>query len=163
MARCAIVPILAADRVNSEGRTFMKSLKQAIALAAMAGLFTAGALAEEPASQPAAATNAMRVVVDPVTGEVRAPTDTELQALIAAEKAARAAEKAQRATSRAAATTAQQVMPEQKSVVRHPNGMVSMRMSQDSLSALKVEKDANGKTHLVHEGETLQSPKAEEK
>jgi hypothetical protein len=144
----------------------MKSLKHAIALAAMAGTLCAAgtALGEEPKNQPAADMSAMRVVVDPQTGQVRAPTDDEFQALIKAEKEAKAAEQSQRSLARAARPdTAQDVMPAQNNVVRHANGMVSVQMSQDSLSALKVQKDADGNTHLVHDGETLQSPKAEEK
>src|SRR5262245_10422059 len=114
-ARPALASVVRSES-TSEGRTFMKSLKQAIALAAMAGLWTAAAFAADPAGQPAGATNAMRVVVDPVTGEVRAPTDTELQALIAAEKAVRAAEKAQRAASRSAPAITEKVMPAERNI-----------------------------------------------
>jgi hypothetical protein len=137
----------------------MKALQQTIAMAAMAGsLCVAGAAAaSEPANPPKSATqmSAMRVMVDPETGEVRAPTDEELRALIAAEKAATQAQKP--TVARSAAATAQQVLPAQKSVVRHKNGMVSVQLSQDTLSAIKVETDATGRTHLVHEGQTLKT------
>jgi hypothetical protein len=140
-----------------KGEHFMKALQHALAMAAMAGtLCVAGtALASEPATPPkpksTAEMNAMRVMVDPETGEVRAPTDEELRALIAAEKSAAQAQ----GVARSAAPTARQVLPAQKSVVRHKNGMLSVRLSQDSLSAIKAETDASGKTRLVHQNETL--------
>ena len=139
---------------------------QCIALGAMAGMLCVSSLssAAEPAATPKpkqeSTMNAMRVVRDAATGEFRAPTTEELQALIAAERAAQQSA----AFARSATPTAQQVLPSEKSIVRHANGMVSMRLSQESLSALKVVTDAQGKAHVVHVGEVLQSqPQVQEK
>jgi hypothetical protein len=136
----------------------MKPAVRAVALVAMAGaLCTAQAvLAEEPAKAPASkdTSNATRVVVDPETGEVRAPTSDELQALVQAQEAARAAERSARSSARAAAPAATtQVLPAEKQIVRHANGMVSVQLSQESLSLVKVEADASGKARTTHVGE----------
>jgi hypothetical protein len=143
----------------------MKPAARALALAAMAGtLCAASVFAEESATTPSSDKNAsaMRVVVDPETGEVRAPTSDELQALIQAEQAARAAERSTFA--RAAVTaTAPEVMPEAKTVTRHANGMVSIRLGQESLSLVKAETDAQGKVRAVHANETSSVAPAQEK
>jgi hypothetical protein len=149
----------------------MKSLQQAGALIALAGSLCIGASAfgsdaktstQSPDTTPSNGTlNAARIVVDPETGEIRAPNAEELRALIAAQEAARQAA----GVARAAAPQARvlDVLPAQKSVVRHPNGMVSVKLSMDSLSALTVHADANGKSRLAHEGTTAVSTPAEEK
>ena len=132
----------------------MKPAVRAVALVAMAGaLCTAQAvLAEESAQAPSPkdTSSALRVVVDPDTGEVRAPTSDELEALVKAQAAAQAAQRSARASVNAAAT---QILPAEKQVVRHANGMVSVQLSQESLSLVKVETDANGKTRTTHVGE----------
>lgn len=111
---------------------------------------------------PKSDASSLRVVVDPETGEVRAPTHEELLALIEAEKAARAAQSSARARS-AQAATAQEVLPETKSIQRHPNGMVSIKLGQDSLSVVKVETDGQGKSRTVHASETSSVAPAQEK
>ena len=137
----------------------MKPAVRAVALVAMAGALctTQAVLAEESAKAPTPkeSSNALRVVVDPETGEVRAPTADELQALIKAQEAASAAPSAARSSARAApaAAAATQILPTDKQVVRHANGMISVQLSQDSLSLVKVEKDANGKARTSHVGE----------
>jgi hypothetical protein len=131
----------------------MKPAVRAVALVAMAGaLCTAqNVLAEEPAKAPTSKdTSALRVVVDPDTGEVRAPTSDELEALVKAQEAASAARSSARAAAPAAAT---QILPAEKQIVRHANGMVSVQLSQESLSLIKAETDANGKTRTTHVGE----------
>lgn len=132
----------------------MKPAIRAVALVAMAGaLCTAQTvLAEEPAKAPKSkdTNSALRVVVDPDTGEVRAPTSEELEALVKAQEAARAARSSARAAAPAAAT---QILPAENQVARHANGMVSVRLSQDSLSLIKIEKDADGKARTTHVGE----------
>ena len=110
------------------------------------------------APTPKDSNNALRVVVDPETGKLRAPTAEELQALIAAERGA----SAERSSAQAAAAPSQQVLPDSKVVKQHANGMVSARLSQDSLSMIELTTDANGKTRLVHEGEQRNTT-AEEK
>lgn len=142
----------------------MKPKACAVALVAMAGtLCAASVFAEESAAPPTSnkTASAMRVVVDPETGEVRAPTEEELLALIQAEQAARATQRSARALASQAAT-APNVLPQAKAVHRHPNGMVSIQLSQESLSVVKVETDANGKARTVHANETSSVAPAQE-
>jgi len=133
----------------------MKPAARAVALVAMAGTLCASSLAfaDDSAKSPApkGTSNALRVVVDPESGKLRAPTPEELQAMIAAERGASAA----RTTARAAvaASTTEQILPDTKVVKQHANGMVSARLSQDSLSMVTLTTDANGTTHLAHKGE----------
>jgi hypothetical protein len=141
----------------------MKGLRQAVAIAAMAGSLcvAAAANAEESkaAPDPAAAPqmDALRVVVDKKTGKVRAPTEEELTALVAAQNAAKQNATQARAARTAASTRAPMIMPTSKTVQRHGNGMVSARMSVESLSALKVETDPQGHARLVHADEAHQA------
>lgn len=136
----------------------MKPAVRAVALVAMAGALCTSyaALAEDAAKSSAPkAGNAMRVVVDPETGEVRAPTADELQALVKAQEAAQAAASSARSSARAAAPAAStQVLPVEKQVVRHSNGATSVRLGMDSLSLVKIETDASGKAKTSHVGET---------
>jgi hypothetical protein len=142
----------------------MKPAARAVAVVAMAGtLCAASVFAEESAKTPTSDhSSAMRVVVDPETGELRAPTHEELRALIEAEQAARAAERSARTASRAAAT-APEVLPATKTVQRHANGMVSIRLSQESLSVVKVATDEHGKVRAVHANESTPVAPAQEK
>jgi hypothetical protein len=139
----------------------MKPAVRVVALVAMTGaLCTSTAVfAEDAAKSPAPKTsNAMRVVVDPETGQLRAPTPEELRAQLARENAPAANAR----SARAAAPTTSAVLPSEKSVKRHSNGMVSVKMSQDSLSALKATTDAKGKTVVKHEGDSAQPVATEE-
>jgi hypothetical protein len=139
----------------------MKPAVRVIALAAMTGaLCTSTAVfAEDAAKSPAPkASNAMRVVVDSETGQLRAPTPEELRAQLARENASAANTR----SARAAAPATSAVLPSEKSVKRHANGMVSVKMSQESLSALKTTTDANGKTIVEHEGDSTQPVATEE-
>ena len=132
----------------------MKPAVRAFALVAMAGaLCTSNAVLAEDAKAPASpkAGNALRVVVDPETGEVRAPTAAELQEQIARENAPAVAARSARAASAPSA-----VLPAEKSVQRHPNGMLSVKMSQESLSLVAVTTDESGKTQLKHANEAAQ-------
>ena len=135
----------------------MKPAVRAVAVVAMAGALCTSyaALAEDAAKSPAAKTgNALRVVVDPETGEVRAPTADELQALAKAQEAAQAAASSARSARAAAPTASTAVLPAEKQIVRHSNGAVSVRLGMDSLSLVKIETDANGKAQTSHIGET---------
>ena len=136
----------------------MKPAVRAVALVAMAGaLCTSYAvLAEDAAKSPAppATGNALRVIVDPETGEVRAPTGDELAALVKAQEAAQAAASSARSARAAAPAASTQVLPAENQVVRHSNGAVSVRLGMESLSLVKTETDANGKTKTSHVGET---------
>ena len=140
----------------------MKSAVSAVAPVAMAGALctSTAVLAQDAAKSPAPKTavpatgNALRVVVDPETGEVRAPTADELQALVAAQEAAQAAASSARSARAAAPAASIAVLPADKQVVRHANGAVSVRLGMDSLSLVKVENDANGKAKPSHVGET---------
>jgi len=141
----------------------MKGLKQAVAIAALVGslcvIVAANAEDSKPASDPSAASqmDALRVVVDKKTGKVRAPTDEELAALIAAQNAAKQKATQARAALSASTTRAPMIMPANKTVQRHENGMVSARMSASTLSALKVEPGAEGHARLVHANEAHQA------
>jgi hypothetical protein len=123
--------------------------------------------AAAPASQksvakPAPEMNAMRVVRDTQTGELRAPTTEELKALQEAEGEARQARKPSPTPS--SEKYAPDVVPAEKSIVRHANGMVSMRLSQDSLTAIKAVPDASGKPRIAHDDATTDAqPRAPEK
>jgi hypothetical protein len=134
----------------------MKGLRQAVAIAAMAGSLcvAASANAEDSnaAPDPGATSqmDALRVVVDKKTGKVRAPTEEELAALVAAQNAAKQNAAQARSARSASTLRAPMIMPTTKTVQRHQNGMVSARMSANTLSALKVETDADGHAHLVH-------------
>jgi hypothetical protein len=134
----------------------MNGLREAVAIAAMAGSLCVAAAANAddpqttPAPESAAQMNSLRVVVDKHTGKVRAPTQEELTALIAAQKTAKEHATQSRAARLAAPNRAPMIMPASKTVQRHGNGMVSARLSADSLSALKLERDAQGKARLVH-------------
>jgi hypothetical protein len=135
----------------------MKPAVRAVALVAMAGaLCTSHAVfAEESAKAPVPKdSNAMRVVIDPETGEVRAPTSEELAAQTARENAAAAS--AVRTSARAVTPASDAVLPAEKSVQRHPNGMLSVRLSEDTLSLLTATRAANGKTQVEHASESPQ-------
>jgi len=140
----------------------MKSAVRAVAFVAMAGALCTSnaALASDPAKAAAAKdSNALRVVVDPQTGELRAPTPEEIRAQVARENAAAASARSARAL---AAPRASAVLPAEKSVTRHKNGMLSVKMSRESLSALKAATDSSGKTVVKHDNEVAQ-PLATEK
>jgi hypothetical protein len=141
----------------------MKPAACAAALVAAAGTFCAASVfAEDSATTPPQHTtsNSVRVVVDPDTHAVRAPTAEELKALIQAENAARASA---RTSARAAAAAPTQVLPAERQIVRHANGMVSVRLGQESLSLVKAATDANGKVRAVHGSETASALPQEEK
>jgi hypothetical protein len=129
----------------------MKRVSHVIALAAVTGSLSIAAWADQPpaakSSDGGAQMNALRMVRDPATGEMRAPTTEELKGLLAAEQQARAAQASSR--SRAAQNTAPEVLPAEKSVVKHANGMVSVRLGQESLTAIKAETTPNG-VRVVH-------------
>lgn len=136
----------------------MKGLRQAVAIAAMAGSLcvAAQANASDSTAAPdpqASQLDALRVVVDKKTGKVRAPTEEELAALVAAQNAAKQNAAQARVARSATSARAPMIMPSSKIVQRHENGMVSARMSANTLSALKVETDAEGHAHLVHANE----------
>ncbi len=143
----------------------MKPAARAVALVAMAGtLCAASVFAEESAVKPTSNKDAssMRVVVDPETGEVRAPTQEELLALIQAEQAVRATQQTARAARSAQAAAPTDLLPEVKSVQRHPNGMLSVKLPQDSLSLVTVVTDEQGKTRTVHSETSSVAPAQEQ-
>jgi hypothetical protein len=138
----------------------MKPKACAVALVAMAGtLCAASVFAEESAPTPSSNKDAstLRVVVDPETGEVRAPTADELKQQLARERAA-----ATTRAARAAAPSSKQVLPAEKKLQRHSNGMLSMRLSQETLSLLKAVPQADGKLEIEHANETAQPAATEE-
>ena len=132
----------------------MKSKACAVALVAMAGTLCAASVsAEESATPPTSkdATSAMRVVVDPETGEVRAPTPDEIRSQAARRNASSPAAAA-RSAARAAAPSSTHVVPEEKSVQRHSSGMLSVKLPRDSLSLLKAT-SSNGTLEIEHSNE----------
>ena len=108
----------------------MKRVSHVIALAAVTGFLSITAWADPPAAaKPAeggAQMSSLRMVRDPATGELRAPTTEELKGLLEAERQARAAQASSRA--RSVQNTAPEVLPAEKSVVKHANGMVSVKL-----------------------------------
>jgi hypothetical protein len=127
----------------------MKRFSQIIALAAMTSSLSIAAWADSPpaANSPEAGAqmNSLRMVRDPGTGEMRAPTTEELKGLLEAERQARAAQ----ASSRSARSTTRTILPAEKKVVKHKNGMVSVKLGQDSLTAIKAETTPDG-VRVVH-------------
>ncbi|MFL6548027.1 MAG: post-PEP-CTERM-1 domain-containing protein [Povalibacter sp.] len=142
----------------------MKRVSHVIALAAMTGSLSITAWADpDTTAKPAehsAQMSSMRVVRDAATGEFRAPTTEELKGLLEAERQAREARMSAR--SRAPQNTAPDVLPAEKTVVRHANGMVSVKLSQESLTAIKAQNTPNG-VRVVHAEETAASPARMEK
>lgn len=141
----------------------MKPAARAVAFAAMASTLCASvAFADDAAQAPVRsdASHALRVVIDPETGKLRAPTAAELQAQTERKNAA-AASKAAPSAARAASRKSNQILPGQKELRHHANGMSSVRLSHESLSLLKAT-TANGKVEVLHEGEVVQRA-AEEK
>ena len=88
---------------------------------------------------------AMKVFIDPATGEFRAPTTDEAKAL---ELDSAKAVKPRR--SDMPRTEAEAMKSEQT----HADGSVSMLVPQDLMSDLVVEIDANGNTRMRHVGDT---------
>jgi len=129
----------------------MKRVSHVIALAAMTGSLSITAWADPaPATKPAdegAQMSSLRVVRDPDTGQLRAPTSEELKGLLEAQRQARTAQASAR--SRSAQTTAPAVLPVEKSVVKHANGMVSVKLGQESLTAIKAVTTPDG-VRVVH-------------
>ena len=124
------------------------SLKQG----SLALLLFAAALAASPAAQ--AADVGMRVVKDPVTGQLRAPTAEEFQAMQEQE--------AKEKTSRPAAAAAAAPMVERRAA----NGAVGMQLNEDFMTYSVVKRNADGTitTHCVTGAEAatklLKAPQA---
>jgi hypothetical protein len=83
----------------------------------------------------------MRVVRDAQTGQLRAPNNEELRAMLAAEKAERAARRARGEDSG---------MPEETVVRIHADGMKSALLGEDQLVQVVAERDADGKLVVKH-------------
>ena len=115
----------------------------ALALAASAGAATA---ADTPVSdtraQPAAAAQAdsRRAVRDKVTGQLRAPTAEEAEAMRASQGAARAAKTAP------------------MRVVQHAGGMRSAVLGTEYLVTLKAQRRADGTLDITHNQAGLDHP-----
>jgi hypothetical protein len=110
------------------------------ALTALLGVAATGAQAtpETQAVQPTeglVTDSARRVVRDPVTGRLRAPTNAELAAEQAAARARGTADQGPGAPLR---------------VRLHPNGMRSAVLGPDYMVTLKAERDVNGKLVIKH-------------
>ncbi len=127
----------------------MKRVSHVVALAAMTGSLSITAWADPaPEAKPtvdSAQMSGLRVVRDPETGELRAPNAEELKALLAAEQQARQA----RVAARGVQNTAPEVLTPGKTVQRHGNGMVSVKLGQESLTAIKAQSTPDG-VQVVH-------------
>lgn len=108
----------------------MKNTVAAVALAAT--LAASGAMATD-------ATEALRVVRDKETGQMRAPNQEEMKELIAAEKAERKARGLPEQT---------ETQPVQ--VREHANGMKSAVLGAEYLVMVTAEKDEHGKLVVKH-------------
>lgn len=111
----------------------MKKASLLIAAAIAATLVGPSVLADDTV----AASEALRVVRDKETGKLRAPNNTELKEMIAAEKAER---KAKGLPESSQDTEAVEIRT-------HANGMKSARLGPGFLVSLEAKRDADG--HLV--------------
>ena len=108
-------------------------------------LFVAAALAATlgapiaPADEPAAGTDAMRVMRDKQTGQLRAPNNEELQQMLDAEKADRKA--------RGKPETSADPRPVQYALC---SGMQSAMLGAEHLLSLDAHRDADGKVTVRH-------------
>lgn len=123
----------------------------ALALAASAGAATA---ADTPVSdtqaQAAAATQAdsRRAVRDKVTGQLRAPTSEEAEAMRASERAGRAASGVAEPGARSGPMR----------VVQHSGGMRSAVLGTEYLVTLKAQRRADGSLAITHNQPGLDHP-----
>ena len=123
----------------------------ALALAASAGAATA---ADTPVSdtqaQAAAATQAdsRRAVRDKVTGQLRAPTSEEAEAMRASERAGRAASGVAEPGARSGPMR----------VVQHSGGMRSAVLGTEYLVTLKAQRRADGSLDITHNQPGLDHP-----
>lgn len=106
---------------------------------------TAGEVAVEAAAEPVAM-NQLRVVRDKLTGELRAPDNEELKALVEAEKADKAARKG-----KAKGPNAMPEAGEALVVKQHGNGMKSAQLTEEYLVNLQGQRDADGAVLLSHD------------
>ena len=106
-------------------------------------LATGMACAAEPAAQPGPATQAQAryVVRDAQTGQLRAPTDEELSAMLAREK-----------------TTARMAAPKATVVRQHPGGMRSAVLGTEHLVTLQAQRRADGTVDVSHTDATQAHP-----
>ena len=105
---------------------------------ALAGMALAISALASPVAMAGDEAAGMRVVRDPVTGQVRAPTHEEFKAMQDEEKAARAA--ARTAGSASAGATAAPA----PSQVRRADGSVGMRVGESFLSFAVVTRKTDG-------------------
>ncbi|MEP7706097.1 hypothetical protein [Paraglaciecola sp. 25GB23A] len=93
-----------------------------------------------PAAEPTAATEALRVIRDKQTGQLRAPNNQELKDMLNAEKAARKA----RGESEPSAE------PQQVEVRTYNSGMKSAVLGPEYLISLEAHRDADGNLVVTH-------------
>jgi hypothetical protein len=103
-------------------------MSRAITHAAAASLALALSLT---APMTASAADAMRVVRDPATGELRGPTAAEMEAFEKAEAQLRAGSR-------------RSVLPQQPTEVQHPDGSVEMKLGEDTMMYSVVSSAADG-------------------
>jgi hypothetical protein len=123
----------------------------ALALAASAGVATAAdATAADTQAEPAAAAQAdsRRAVRDKVTGQLRAPTSEEAEAMRASQSAGRSA--------RGAAVTGAKTAPLR--VVQHSGGMRSAVLGTEYLVTLKAQRQPDGSLAITHNQPGLDHP-----
>ncbi len=107
-------------------------------------LFVAAALAATlvaptaPADEPAAGTEALRVMRDKETGQLRAPNNEELQQMLEAEKANRKARGAANA------------LPQETTVRTHKGGMKSATLGEEHLVQVVATRDETDKVVVQH-------------
>lgn len=122
------------------------------ALAASAGAATAAdaTVSADPQAQPAATAQAdsRRAVRDKVTGQLRAPTSEEAEALRASERTGRAA--------RGVAEPGAKSGPVR--VVQHGGGMRSAVLGTEYLVTLKAQRRADGSFAITHNQPGLDHP-----
>lgn len=117
------------------------STPSAVALATDNGKpATTQAAGISPAAVPNTSASARRVFRDPETGQLRAPTSEELQAILESERAMRA----QRGEKEPVPGVPLQLR-------RYPNGMRSAVLGPNFLVSLKAERSADGTLTITHD------------
>jgi hypothetical protein len=120
-----------------------KALLTALSCALATGMACAAEPAAPPAAQPATAAQAQAryVVRDAQTGQLRAPTDEELSAMLARQN-----------------TASRMAAPRATVVQKHPGGMRSAVLGTEHLVTIQAQRRANGTLDVSHTDATQAHP-----
>jgi hypothetical protein len=148
------------DRVHAaDGGEMRTAIRTAAALLAGCACAVSVHASEEQAAAAAPSSAGMKVAVDAKTGRFRAPTEQELQALAAQDRAMgrrNANKRGRMGEPRMPRTEAEAL----RTKVEYANGMVSMDVPEDLMTELVAVRRADGTVEIVH-GEAGQAANAE--